>query len=288
VNNVSGIKLVATDIDGTLVNDHGELAPFTISVLRNLLEQDVHVVLVTGLNPWPTKHYVQQIGHGIRAICLNGVFFIENGHLQPGSFVDGQVALDAVRFILKHGYVPLVYGTDNVSRYIPGNPEAMKKVTSLIRDRAFQPYVPVKTLEDLFKVRPVQVSICDSDNRATDIYPELQNAVGDRAYVVYQPGGRSGRSWVEVNNPEARKDISLLALAERLGISSDEIVYFGDNLNDIPVFTSIAYSVAVANARSEVLDLSWCIAKSNNEHGVARFLVDFFNLYPLGRFKTDV
>jgi hydroxymethylpyrimidine pyrophosphatase-like HAD family hydrolase len=96
--------------------------------------------------------------------------------------------------------------------------------------------------------------------------------------VVYQPAGWSGRSWVEVNHPEARKDAALLTFASGKGISADEIVYFGDNLNDIPVFITIAHSVAVGNARPEVMNLAWRKTLPNNEDGVARFLVDLFAL----------
>jgi Cof subfamily protein (haloacid dehalogenase superfamily) len=273
-----GIRLVATDIDGTLLNNHRELSPLTLAVLQRLLDQKVAVVLVTGLNPWPAKRYAQQIGHGIKALCLNGTFLIENGKLQPGYFIDCDAALQAAQFIMDCGYVPIVYGADNVSRYIPGVPEAMVQVTVLIKDRPYQPYVPVTEIDALFQVQPAQVSVCDSDIRAALLFPELKQAVGEYTYVVYQPAGQSGRSWVEVNHPQARKDIALLDLAGEMGISSDEIIYFGDSLNDIPVFESIAYPVAVGNARSEVLDLAWKTTFTNNAHGVARFLIDLFDL----------
>ena len=221
---------------------------------------------------------MQRIGHGIRAICLNGTFLLENGDLKPGRFVEFDIAVDAVRFILERSYVPLVYGADNVSRYIPGTPEAMVKVTELVKDRPYQLYNAVDDVDALFEVQPAQVSVCDTDARAARLYPKLNNVVGGHAYVVYQPGGRSGRSWVEVNHPQARKDIALLALAGSMGISSDEVVYFGDSLNDIPVFNTIAYPVAVGNARSEVLDLAWRTTQTNNAHGVAYFLTDLFGL----------
>ena len=286
--NKLGIKLVATDIDGTLVNDQGEISSLTLNVLQHLLDQDVPVVLVTGLNPWPVKRYVKQIGHSVRALCLNGVFLLEQDDLKPGWFIDPDVAVEAVRLIIEHGYVPLVYGADNVSRYVPGKTEAMTGVTSLVKNRPFQPYVAVDDVNALFVVRPAQVSICDTDGRAARFFPELDSAVGDRAYVVYQPTGNSGRSWVEVNHPQARKDIALLDLARRMAISSEEIVYFGDSLNDIPVFNTITYSVAVGNARSRVLDLARRTTQTNNAHGVARFLIDLFGLEIPHRLGTDV
>lgn len=269
------VRLIATDIDGTLVNNRSEISKVTVEVLQRVLDDGILVVLVTGLNPWPVRRYVQQIGHGIKAICLNGIFYLDHGHLEAGSFIDVDVAIEAVHHILQNGYVPLVYGADSVTRYIPGTPDAMAEVASLIRDRPYQPFVTVNDVDALFEIAPAQVSVCDTIKRAAMLFPKLESVVGDRAYVVYQP---ARRSWVEVNHPEARKDVALLALARRLDITPDEILYFGDSLNDIPVFRAISYPVAVANARPEVLALAWQTALSNNEHGVARYLASLFEL----------
>jgi len=268
------LRLVSTDIDGTLVNDRSELTPLTVQVLRQLLDRGVPVVLVTGLNPWPTRRYVEQIGHGVRAITLNGIFLLEDGAVHEGLFVDPAVARAAVEIVVAHGYAPVVYGADGISRYLPVD-GGMDEVTKLIVERPYQPYRAVESVDALFAVRPAQVSVCDSDARVEALHPHLEAACGDRAYVVHVPGRRA---WVEVNHPEARKDVALLALASRLGVAPDEIVYFGDSLNDLVVFRALWYCVAVDNARPEVKALAWRIAPSNNENGVARMLAELFGL----------
>jgi Cof subfamily protein (haloacid dehalogenase superfamily) len=264
------IRLVTTDIDGTLVNERGELTPETLRVLRQLLDRGVPVVLVTGLNPWPLRRYIEQIGHGIRAISLNGIFLLEDGEIHEGLFVDPAVARAAVEIVVAQGYVPIVYGADGVSRYLPVD-GGMSEVTKLIAERPYQPYQAVEAVDALFAVRPAQVSVCDSDARAAALHPHLDAAFSDRTYVVYAPGRRA---WVEVNHPEARKDVAVLALASRLGVAPDEIVYFGDSLNDLVVFRALHHCVAVDNARPQVKELAWRIAPSNNDDGVARMLVE--------------
>ena len=67
-------------------------------------------------------------------------------------------------------------------------------------------------------------------------------------------------------------------LPSSLGISAEEILYFGDSLNDLPVFNAIAHPVAVGNARPEVLDLAWQTTLTNNVQGVAHFLAAMFDL----------
>lgn len=274
------IRLVTTDIDGTLVNDRSELTPLTLQVLRQLLDRGVPVVLVTGLNPWPTRRYVEQIGHGVRAITLNGIFLLEDGGangmfaIHEGCFVDPAVARAAVEMIVAQDYVPIVYGADGVSRYLPVE-GGMDEVTKLVAERPYQPYKAVDAVDALFAVCPAQVSVCDSDARVAALQPSLAAAFSDRAYVVHAPGRRA---WVEVNHPEARKDVALLALAARLGVAPDEIVYFGDSLNDLVVFRALRHCVAVENARPQVKELAWRTAPSNNDDGVARMLAELFGL----------
>ncbi len=269
------IHLVATDIDGTLADPVGRLTDRTLQALNAVHDAGIAVTLVTGLNPWVARRYADAIGPWAHAICLNGVFRLHQGRTVPGMYLDPATAREAVALILDQGFVPLVYGDDQVSRYLPRHAQGMVEVATLVGERPYQPYVPVDTPEALFVVRPAQVAVCDTGERAGHLYPQLAEALGSRAYVVLQPGART---WVEVNHLDARKDRSLLALAESLDIAPDEIVYFGDSLNDLPVFENLPYAVAMGNARAEVKRLAWRTTTSNAEDGVATFLAQHFGL----------
>jgi len=269
------IRLVATDIDGTLADAVSRLTDRTLQVLNAVHDVGIAVTLVTGLNPWVARRYADAIGPWAHAICLNGIFRLKQGHPVPGMYLDPATAREAVALILNEGFVPLVYGDDQVSRYLPRHAEGMSVVARLLDERPFQPYLSVDTPEQLFTVRPAQVAVCDTGERAERLYPQLAKALGSRAYVVLQPGAHT---WVEVNHLDARKDRSLLALAESLDITQDEIVYFGDNLNDLPVFENLPYAVAMGNARPEVKRLAWRTTTSNAEDGVATFLVQHLGL----------
>ena len=163
------LRLVSTDIDGTLVNDRSELTPLTVQVLRQLLDRGVPVVLVTGLNPWPTRRYVEQIGHGVRAITLNGIFLLEDGEIHEGLFVDPTVARAAVEIVVAHGYAPVVYGADGISRYLPV--DGGMDSDEAHRRAPYQPYRAVESVDALFAVRPAQVSVCDGDARVEALHP---------------------------------------------------------------------------------------------------------------------
>ncbi len=272
---MTDIRLIASDIDGTLTDARGEIPPFTRRVLTALSER-LPVVLVTGLNPWPAQRYLQQLGPRVSAILQNGVFIWEQGHTSERLLVDSAIAFEAARLLYERGYVPLVYGSDDVTRYLP-HPEGMTMVGPLIARRPYQPYWIVDTLEDLFAVPPVQLSVCDTEERVRAIHPLLAGLFGSRAYVVLQP--QPGReSWVEVNHPQARKAVALFSFAQRRGVDPAHILYCGDSLNDLEVMQRVGYPVAVRNALPEIQVLAWCQVGANTEEGVAQFLNHLFEL----------
>ena len=263
-------RLIATDIDGTLAHDDRHLSPYTVRTLQAAIKAGIPIVLVTGANPWTVRRHLQRIGPQASAICLNGIFVLKGNAQHAGKFTPPEVVREAVRVIHEAGYVPLVYGEDNVSRYLPAPDPAMDKVRRLIAERPYQPYREVSGLRELLSVRPAQVSVCETLPRGKQLYTLLEHTVGDRAYVVFQPGTRT---WIEVNHPEARKDTALLALAETLNVAPDEIVYFGDNLNDLPLFHTLKHCVAMGNAHPEITALAWRSAPTNNEDGVAQTIL---------------
>jgi len=270
------LRLVATDIDGSLANDEREIPPYTRRVLQALIARKIPVVVVTGLNPWPARRYVEQIDPNVIAIVQNGIFVQEQGQCSERRMVDPVAARESVALMLERGYVPLVYGADDVTRYLP-LPDGMTMVTPLIARRPFQPYQPVDTPEALWAVPPVQVSICDTEQRARALHPLLVDALGHRAHIVLQPLPER-ESWVEVCHPEARKAVALLALAARLGIAPEGIIYFGDSLNDLEVMRAVGYPVAMGNALPEIKAVAWRVAPTNNKEGVARVLAELFGI----------
>ncbi|MEA3308634.1 MAG: HAD hydrolase family protein [Chloroflexota bacterium] len=266
--------LIATDIDGTLANSDGELTPYTVRVLRELLTRGLTVILVTGLNPWPARRYLEQLGAGVRTISLNGIFLLEGGAVHEGEFLAPEIVRQVAEIAVAEGYAPQVYGADLVVRYLPA-PAGNVLMQRLVAERPFQPYAAVESLEALLAVRPAQIAFHETEPRARRLYERLLTEVGDRAYVVFQPGARS---WVEVNHAEARKDVALLALARRLDVAPEEIIYFGDNLNDLPVFKAVPHCVAMGNARPEIQALAWRETGTNDADGVAWLLSQLFDI----------
>lgn len=272
---MEAVRLIASDIDGTLTDAQGEIPRFTQRVLTVLSER-LPVVLVTGLNPWPAQRHLQRLGPRVSAILQNGVFVWAQGHTTERLMVDARIARAAAELLYARGYVPLIYGADDITRYLP-HLEGMTMVSPLIAKRPYQPYWRVETVDELFVVPPVQLSVCDTEARVRAIHPLLAGLFGEHAYVVLQPQPHR-ESWVEVNHPQARKAVALLEFAAQRGVPPEEILYIGDSLNDLEVMQKVGYPVAVANALPEIQAVARQRVGASTEEGVAHWLNQVFAL----------
>ena len=129
-----------------------------------------------------------------------------------------------------------------------------------------EPAYPAQVLDALELVsRPVTKLVAQHGTLPlAELLTIATSAVGDDAVVTL-----SGTQFVEVNAPGVTKAAAVGALAERLEIARDEVIAFGDNLNDIPLLAWAGRGVAVANAQPDVLAVADEVTLSNDEDGVA-------------------
>lgn len=87
---------------------------------------------------------------------------------------------------------------------------------------------------------------------------------------------RSAENIIEFNNPAASKGLALVELANRLGFEEDEVMIFGDEGNDISMFSNPHFKkIAMGNAIDEIKDLADYVTDDNNHNGIAKALKKF-------------
>ena len=87
--------------------------------------------------------------------------------------------------------------------------------------------------------------------------------------------GRSRPTFLELNNPEGNKGVALKVLAEKLGLSQDELIAIGDNQIDAPMIEYAGLGVAVGNALDEIKAISQYVSADNNHEGVTEVIEKF-------------
>jgi Cof subfamily protein (haloacid dehalogenase superfamily) len=256
-------RVVASDLDGTLVRTDGSISDRTRAALHRAEVAGALVIFVTGRPPRWMKPVVEATGASGLAICANGALVYDLGSgeivrehaLQSASaarLVDAlREALPGVQFAVESG---LLFGHEpgyepswpNPDRWIAG-------VEELIAD-------PVSKLLVKHPERPPE-----------EIHEQVVEIAGEEAMVTY-----SGNVLLEVSGAGVSKASTLAALCEEQGHPPQEVLAFGDMPNDVPMLEWAGCGVAVGNAHEQVLAIADEITASNDDDGVALVLERLF------------
>jgi Cof subfamily protein (haloacid dehalogenase superfamily) len=259
-------QLVATDLDGTLLDSRGELSERTRTVLDRLDEAGVPLVVVTA-RPlrWMTELWPVVGRHGI-GIVSNGaiVYDVAAGriHELEGIEVDAGLALvEAIRAALPSA----VFAFELLSGF------------------AFEPAYdephhiphgsPSGPAEELLTGTAVKVLVKAPGTDPVELRDAVAGAVGETATATWSVDGL-----VEISAAGVTKAAALARVCAGLGITAEHVVAFGDMPNDLALLEWVGTSYAVANAHPSVLAAVDHVTASNDEDGVALALTGIFDL----------
>ncbi|MFE2033836.1 Cof-type HAD-IIB family hydrolase [Streptomyces scopuliridis] len=268
-------RLIATDLDGTLLHDDKYVSDRTIAALAAAEQAGIEVFFVTGRPArWMDVVSEHVHGHGM-AICANGAAVVD---LHAGG------KLLQVRPLERDTALAVVQALRDAA---PGTTFAVELTTGIHYEPTYPPFhqdpgATVATAEKLLQAQAqAQVQEQDAEDESAapvvkllahhpDLTPDgfltvARTAVGDRATITRS----SPSALLEVSGPGVSKASTLALCCAQRGISSDEVVAFGDMPNDLEMLTWAGTSYAMANAHPDVLSAASGRTVTNNEDGVA-------------------
>jgi Cof subfamily protein (haloacid dehalogenase superfamily) len=257
---MSRIRLIATDLDGTLLRRDGTISARTCAAIRSAENAGLIVAFVSARPPRSIAWIARELGINGLAICANGAILYD-------------IAKDEV---LSHKRLPNGLARELVLTLRTQEP-AISFATEHGHMMGYEAAFPRD--EEFIDPHPSRVDhahqLCAEDITKLMVYhprqsPETLAAVvrihtGQRASVTH-----SGGRFVEVGAGGVSKATGLATLCRRLDIGSHEVIAFGDMPNDLPMLTFAGRGVAVANAHPEVIAAADEVTTSNDEDGVAR------------------
>lgn len=258
-------KLVAIDLDGTLLTDDHHISERTKKAIKNIREQGIKVVIATGRGPLSCDPYVQQLELNVPVIAHNGAVIYEPG-TQNKTFEIGYPAQELlpiiqycrreqIHFDLSTAFAMYIEGGNDQSNAIYEqfmvNPSLMKD-TSQIKDLV------------------VKVSLFDQKERLDHVLQDIVPRFTHWSVV------RSGEVFIDIIHPQATKGNALQKLLNKWYIHPEEVVSFGNFFNDLEMIRLAGLGVAMANSPQEVKDEADFVTSSNNQDGVAKVLEDFY------------
>ncbi|MGW1781298.1 Cof-type HAD-IIB family hydrolase [Streptomyces sp. NPDC002143] len=264
------IRLVVTDMDGTLLDDDKRVPEGLWEVLARLRERGVLFSPASGRQYASLEREFAAVADGMVFIAENGTYVVRDGEelssdpLEPG--VVGRL-VDAVRRLAAGGVDVGAVVCGKRSAYVERADEAF-----LAEVRKY--YLRHQVVEDVADVddEVIKVALFDFGPAERTTAPALAPFADTHQVVV------SGEHWVDVMNRTANKGAALRRLQRELGITPAQTLVFGDYLNDLEMLDAAEWSFAMANAHPEVVRRARHLAPSNNDNGVLRTVVRLLDL----------
>jgi len=265
------IRLVALDLDGTLIGDDLRLPPRTVAAVRAAVERGVHVALVTGRMTTSALPYARELGLRVPLIGLQGALVREMP--EPGSArlgrlllhrpLSAHVARDAIAWCRAAGLTPHLNHLERM--VIRAADERAEDYSSWNFGRV----VLVPELETWLRA-PVTKVISVGP-------PPLPDRALERARVDF--AGRADPTvshpmFLEFLAPGVNKGTALRFLARRLGVDLRDALAIGDQGNDIEMIAGVGMGVAMGGAPAAVRAVARLIAPPLAEEGAAQVIED--------------
>lgn len=265
------MTLYVTDLDGTLLRSDTSLSDFTIKTLNRLIcGEGVMFTYATARSFVSASPLVRELELSCPAVIFNGVFVVDpktGKHIIENVYSKECQAL-AQDFFISENIAPLVYsnidGRERVSYLESRFEDVASYVNSRKNDKRLR---PVRDYGKLFEGDVFYFTIIDpKDTAALDEVFTLENGFARNV----QRDTYDDMIWYEIYDKSASKANAVMQVKELL--HADELVCFGDNLNDISMIKAADRGVAVENACAELKALADVITSSNNDDGVAKYI----------------
>lgn len=275
------VQIIASDMDGTLLNDKMVISKRNAAAVKEAQKQGIHFIVSTGRAYDEVKPLITDAGFNCPMITLNGAFVLdENGKEISAAPIPDSIAKKIMLTLKKNGlYFEVITAkgvcSDNKAKRIENFAELLASIS---------PDTPYKLAVTLASARMELMNINYVDNYM-DLVDDPKTVIGK--IVVFSPEGQnvlgpikdelskndnlvitsSGPGNIEINHVNAQKGVALQAYADSLNIPMDNVMAIGDNNNDVSMLKAAGISYAMGNGSDEVKMLAKYITAPNTEDG---------------------
>lgn len=280
-------KLVAIDLDGTLLNSYGEVSNKNKEIIQKAIEKNVEVVLASGRPIMSVKNLANEIGCNNYMICGNGAitYDIQNDNIIYDRFLEKEKVLKIIRICEENSIFYNVYTKDtiltkslNYSILFYNQENATKpedKKTKITLMQNIEEYVQNRQEQDYLKI-----TICDNDKVVFGSIIRKLRTIKDIEVLDVEHMSRKiikdGTDnvsleffYTEISNTNVDKWKAIENLIEKLGIKQEEVIAIGDNVNDSQMVKNAGLGIMMGNSAPYIKEIADVIVNDNNNDGVA-------------------
>ena len=277
------IKLIASDMDGTLLNDDHMISEENLKAIRKAQEMGRHFTIVTGRDYGAVKSYLEECDLRCECILSNGAEYRDvDGNVIESVYMNKE-SVKIVFDILNEAGLCIQLMT-NKGSYVT-NKESDKKAI-IDRFKLFNPKMTeeevvefvekshkqrgMKLIDNIYEVLENDVEILkivtfDNDEKLiARLKEKLRESTSDLAVAS------TFNNDIEISDIKAQKGLILAKAIKKMGIDKSEVIVLGDSFNDYSMFTEFENSYAMENAIPEIKEIAKYITDTNNNDGVAK------------------
>ncbi len=253
-------KLIATDFDGSLLNDQKEISNRTISTLKECKKCGYYIVGVSARAIESAKSVVPF--ELFDYLLLNNGAYLYDTSKKEGTYLGNlskSLALSILNTMEKHS---------TQIDFISGNKYYIYKKNTYLE----KPFIEnIQSLDEI-KEEIVRMNIFLKDQNDIFFHHQVIQKKYPEILCFVMQDSTSSKMWLVINPKDLNKANSLKKLGKKLNISPEEMIFFGDGLNDLEVIKEVGLGVALGNALPAVKECAKEITLTNNEDGIALFL----------------
>ncbi len=286
------IRLFASDMDGTILQDHSTIHPDNVKMVRYLQDKNIPFIICTGRDFYQASLCLESANLQCPVIGLNGaVIYQEDGTILKEvtlSHEDTRILVQEIEkyhdnwdMMTSKGFFSLHFKEKfdkKVATFRENHPELSPEELEVEIDKLKKLFyaIDVSSVEEVLEDPSIKIyKVLTSNYEAEDSLIEIKSYVEQELPNLVVTS--SFKTNIEVTHKDAQKGIALQYYADTLGISMDEVFAIGDNSNDVSMLKLAGYSVAMGNANQEAMQTAKYQTDDNKHGGVAKAIQQCLN-----------
>ena len=266
--------LLAIDVDGTLITDHGVITDTVYKALEKVAEAGWEIVIATGRTWYAAQQIVESLPFVHYALFSNGACIIDirKGEILHLVKIPPEVSRDVITIVSANGAIPVLYNSNifSQSMFYDTLENACEYFTWYLTNdlRSVRVQNILEHVDDVMQIGMIE-------NRETVF--RIRKALSDYPVAVMSLpfesahfGGKNHEYWfLQIMGENVSKNRTLHLMTEWMGIPEGRIVAVGDNYNDADMIAGADVGVAMGNAPEEIRKLAKVVVATNNDSGLA-------------------
>lgn len=286
------MRLIATDLDGTLLNEEHEISEENIKSIRQAQEQGIEVIVATGRTYFDAASICKKYGLNTYLISYNGAAIHDKSGQEISSLtMDRNDVQYMAKWLEEKDYYYEVSTDEKI--YMPSNAtEILHREAEGLKGTEFEldPIYFEEILDQIFSqsgMTPVKnyEEIMSADEGIYKVFcfsfddKKRQIAINQFAEMKQFLMTSSMTNNFELGHRDASKGNALKIVADRLGISLEQAMAIGDNYNDVSMMKIVKFSVAMGTAKNDIKELCSFVTHGNDKNGVAYAIEKFISKF---------